>query len=175
MRTLFKITEDLNALADILTETGGEISDDEQGSALEAWWQELGEERDQKIDNYCAMIQELEARATTLAWESERLANLGDADHKAAARLKLRLREFLQEQGIEKLRTPRFNLTLANNGGKAPLVIPDAWREAPAEAPEQYHRRKIYLDLEALRADLDSGVEVPGCSFADRGKHLRIK
>ncbi|NBW19767.1 MAG: hypothetical protein EBR82_68520, partial [Caulobacteraceae bacterium] len=111
MRTLFKITEDLNALADILTETGGEISDDEQGSALEAWWQELGEERDQKIDNYCAMIQELEARATTLAWESERLANLGDADHKAAARLKLRLREFLQEQGIEKLRTPRFNLT----------------------------------------------------------------
>ena len=39
MRTLFRITEDLDALADMLTEAGGEISDDEQGSALEAWFQ----------------------------------------------------------------------------------------------------------------------------------------
>ena len=175
MRTLFKITEDLDALADMLTEVGGEISDDEQGAALEAWWQELGEERDKKIDNYCALIEELNQRATVRANESERLADLGAADQKAADRLKTRLREFLESQNINKLKTDRFNLTLANNGGKAPLVIPDAWRQAPAEAPEQYHRRKIYLDLEALRADLESGVEVPGCSVADRGKHLRIK
>ena len=175
MRTLFKITEDLDALADMLTEVGGEISDDEQGAALEAWWQELGEERDKKIDNYCALIEELNQRATVRANESERLADLGAADQKAADRLKLRLREFLAAQGIEKLKTDRFNLTVAKNGGKAPMTIPDEWRNEPAVAPEQYHRRVIRLDVDAIRTDLESGQDVPGCRIEERGTHLRIR
>lgn len=175
MRTLFRITEDLNALADMLTEAGGEISDDEQGSALESWFKELGEERDQKIDNYCALIEEMEARAAVRVSESERLANLAEADERAATRLKTRLREYLEGQGIAKLKTERFHLTVAKNGGKAPLTIPDQWRHDAATAPEQYHRRMIRLDVDAIRTDLESGQDVPGCRIEERGTHLRIK
>jgi hypothetical protein len=175
MKTLFNITADLDALADMLTEVGGEIGDDEQGAALEAWWQELGEERDKKIDNYCALIEELNQRTTVRASESERLANLAEVDRKAADRLKIRLREFLESQSINKLKTDRFNLTVAKNGGKAPLAIPDEWRNEPATAPEQYHRRVIRLDVDAIRTDLESGRDVPGCRIEERGTHLRIK
>ena len=175
MRTLFRITEDLDALADMLTEAGGEISDDEQGSALEAWFQELGEERDHKIDNYCALIAEMEARAAVRVSESERLTHLAKAEERAATRLKTRLREFLEGQNIAKLKTERFNLTVARNGGKAPLTIPDQWRHDATTAPEQYHCRIIRLDVDAIRTDLESGQDVPGCRIEERGTHLRIK
>lgn len=175
MRTLFHITEDLDALADMLIESGGEISDDEQGSALEAWFQELGEERDQKIDNYCTLIEEMEGRAAVRISESERLANLAQADERAATRLKTRLRDYLEGQGIAKLKTDRFNLTVAQNGGKAPLTIPDQWRHDATTAPEQYHRRTIRLDVDAIRTDLESGQDVPGCRIEERGTHLRIR
>jgi hypothetical protein len=52
MRTLFKISEDLTALAELLTDVDGDVSIEEQFDALEIWFDELGEERDQKIDNY---------------------------------------------------------------------------------------------------------------------------
>ena len=175
MRTLFKITEDLNALAELLTDVDGDITADEQGAALEAWWQELGEERDQKIDDYCAVIAEVTARADARAAESKRLSALAAIDRVAADRLKDRLQVFFSVHGIQKLKTDRYNLTVAKNGGKSPLTVPDEWSIEPEKAPEQYHRRVIRLDLDAIRTDIESGQDVPGCRIEERGTHLRIK
>jgi len=175
MRTLFRITEDLNALADMLTEAGGEISDDEQGSALESWFKELGEERDQKIDNYCRLIATVTARANARTEELARLGALVDTDENTIKRLKTALHNFMLEQGVTKIETPLHRLTIAKNGGKSPLVIPEAWRHDAATAPEQYHRRMIRLDVDAIRTDLESGQDVPGCRIEERGTHLRIK
>jgi hypothetical protein len=79
------------------------------------------------------------------------------------------------EQGITKLETPLHKLTIAKNGGKPPLVIPEEWREDAANAPEQYHRTFVKLDTEAIRADLLAGEQVAGCHIAEPGNHLRIK
>lgn len=174
-RTIFDISDDLLALDELLTENDGEITDDAVGEALEAWFDDLGAERDAKIDNYCRLIASIESRAQARAVEVARLDNLIETDQNAATRLKMALYNFMVVQGITKLETPLHKLTVASNGGKPPLIIPDSWREDAANAPEAYHRISIKLDTEAIRADLTSGEKVPGCAIGERGKHLRIK
>lgn len=175
MSTLFQIGEDLSALEQLLTENDGEITSDAAGEALEAWFDELGEARDQKIDNYCRLIATIDARANARRAEIIRLGALVDTDYNAITRLKTALHSFMLEQGITKLETPLHKLTIAKNGGKPPLVIPESWREDAANAPEQYHQTFVKLDTAAIRADLMAGEQVDGCHIAEPGNHLRIK
>lgn len=173
--TLFEISADLRALEELLTDIDGEITDDAAGEAIEQWFDELGEARDTKIDNYCNLIAELTARSEARAAEAARISRLADVDNNAATRLKNALKAFMDIHGLAKLETPFHKLTVAKNGGKAPLIIPDEWRDDAVNAPEAYHRTFIKLDTEAIRADLEAGQAVEGCVIGERGTHLRIK
>lgn len=175
MRTLYQISEDLTALEDILTQGDGEISDDEAGLALEAWFDALGEERDAKIDNYCALIAELTTKASAREVEGNRLMALATTDANAAKRLRDRLKLFLDAHGMTKLETNRFKLTVAKNGGASPLLIPDEWTSDPSSAPEQFHRRIVQLDKNAIRTAIEDGQDIPGVAIGERGTHLRIR
>jgi hypothetical protein len=173
--TLYEIGKELEALAARLSEAGGEITDDEAGVALEEWFAQLGEQRDQKIDNYAALIREFEARAEMREAEAKRLLALAATDNNNAQRLKARLQVFFADQGITKLETNRFRLSMHKNGGKAPLIVPEEWEREPARAPEAFHRLVIQLNKEEIRGVLEAGDEVQGCRIAERGSHLRIK
>lgn len=186
-RSLFQISDDLLALDDLLSEVGGEITEDEAGAALEKFFDELGEERDAKLDNYGALIRQYEAKAEARQAEAQRLQRLAATDANNAKRLKTRLLAFFELHGIKKLETLRFKFSVQANGGKAPLVVPEQWEREPASAPEQFHHHVIQLDKEAIRAALEAvfdgdsaQVEAEklmdaGCSIAPRGAHLRIK
>jgi hypothetical protein len=173
--TLFEISDELAAIEELLTENGGDITDDAAGETLEAWFDQLTDARDAKIDDYCRLITMIRERAEARHREIMRLGALADTDENAIARLKTALLNFMTERGVTKLETPFHKLTIANNGGKAPLIVPDAWRDDPASAPEQYHRKVVHLDTELIRADLAGGEEIPGCAIGERGTHLRIK
>lgn len=175
MRTLFEISTDLLALEEVLTDTEGEITDDAAGQALLEWFDQLTSDRDIKIDNYCLLMAELEARADVRAAEAARLSRLVAIDRNAADRLKRALKAFLERHGLTKLDTPLHKLTIAKNGGKAPLIIPDSWRDDAVNAPEAYHRAIIKLDTEAIRVDLEAGQEIAGCAIGERGTNLRIR
>lgn len=175
MRSLFQISDDLLALSDLLSDVGGEITDDEAGAALEKFFDELGEERDAKIDNYCALIRELEAHAEARWAEARRIRELSEADERNAERLKNRLKAFLDIQGIAKLETLRFKLSVQKNGGKARLIVPEQWEDEPSSAPERFHRRVIQLDKTAIREAIEAGEEIDGCAIAERGGYIRIR
>lgn len=175
MRTLFQISNDLLALEAILAEVGGEITDDDAGAALEKFFDELGAERDAKIDNYCALIRELEARAEAREAEAKRLTALAGSDANNAKRLKNRLKAFFEIQEISKLDTARFRVAVQKNGGALPLVIPAEWDDDPAAAPEAFQRRTIVLDREAIREAIRNDEETHGASLGERGTHLRIR
>ena len=173
--TLYEISEHLKAIEEVLTETEGEIADDTAGEMLAEWFDQLTDQRDAKIDSYCRLIAELGARAEARRAEILRLGALVDAGDRAVTRLKNALKAFLDAHNLTRLETASFKLTVAKNGGKAPLVIPDAWREDAVNAPEAYHRTYVKLDAEAIRADLEAGQTVEGCAIGDRGTHLRIR
>lgn len=175
MPTLYEISQDLIAIEELLTETGGEITDDEAGAALEKWFDEIGEQRDAKIDGYCALIREFEARSEARELEAKRLMALAGSDLNNAKRLKARLKGFMEAQGLKKLETPRFRLSVANNGGAQPLMVPPAWEAEPASAPEAFQRRVIQLDKDAIREAIRNDEEAHGASLGERGNHLRIK
>ena len=169
MTTLYSISEDLLALDAILDASDGEISD-EAASALDAWFAELGTARDMKIDGYCALIREMEARATARYEEARRLKALADADAKKGERLEGRLREFFALHDLKKLDTPRFSLSLVTNGGKQAL-------EVFGEVPVAFMRSRTVesVDTDKVRAAIESGTSLPFATLKPRGQSLRIR
>lgn len=174
MRSLFQISDDLLALEAILSEVGGEITEDEAGAALEDWFNELGAERDQKIDNYAALIREFEARAEARESAAKGLMALAATDANNARRLKDRLKGFFEAHAIKKLDTPRFRVSVQANGA-LPLIFPGEWQDDPANAPEAFQRRVIQLDREAIREAIRNDAEAHGAALGERGFHLRIR
>ena len=51
-RTLFSIGEDLEKLNELLDESG---DDSQQQELISQWFEQLGDERDRKLDNYAAL------------------------------------------------------------------------------------------------------------------------
>jgi hypothetical protein len=170
MKSLFDLSEELRLLGESLQENDGELSPE-----LEAWFDNLQGDIADKLDNYCALITRLEAYATARRYEATRLAALASTDSNLAKRLHARLFQFLQAQKLNRLDTTRYRLTIAKNGGAAPLLIPGEWEEYPENAPERYHRHVIQLDKKAIRADIEAGEGHPECALGERGQHLRIK
>lgn len=127
-----------------------------------------------KVDSYASMIRGLKARAAFRKEEADDLYYLSKQDSSLVKTLEQRLILVLQGQGNTKLQTSRHKITVAQNGGKKPLVVPKEWESDPASAPEQFHRHKIELDKETLRSILSEGVEIEGCKIGEAGFHLRI-
>ena len=124
-----------------------------------------------KADDYAALIQSLNLRAEARKAEAARMRQLAETDMALADRLKQRLKEAMESVGRLKLDTPRFKLVVAGNGGRQPLEVAV---EPTALAP-QYQAVKVEANKEAIRAALEAGTAVPGCTLLPRGTSLRIR
>jgi hypothetical protein len=169
-RTLFNISDDLRALDHLISEVGGDISDPSIADAVEAWIRELDSDLTRKADNYAALIAEMRQRAEIRKAEAERLAQKARRDEDSASFLSARLMAALEERGLKKIETDRFTLSVAANGGKAPLSITE-------DVPLEWCRtiEKIEPDKEKIRTALEGGADLPFASLLPRGKRLSIK
>lgn len=175
MRTLWQISDDLEALASLLDGLEGELTEDQAGQAIEKWFDEIGAERDQKVDNYCALIRQYEADSAARLFEAGRLEALAKADENKAKALKKRLQGFFEKHGIAKLDTARFKVAIQANGGALPLIVPEGWRTDPKLAPARYQRVHVELNLEEIREAIRNDMAPEGCAMGERGRHLRIR
>ncbi len=171
MSTLLEIGGDLNALAELIAEQpGGELSPEVE-AALDEMFRETGESLNAKVDGYCALIRSLILTAEARADEAKRLVTLAESDNAKAKRLKERLLFFMALRGEKHLSTERYEITRCNNGGKRGVMLAcDA-----DQLPEQFQRVKIEPDVDTIRAALESGDVVPGCSLKPRGEHVTIR
>lgn len=159
MRSLFEISEDLHFLQDFLSDTGGDITEEAMEAEIDKWLGDLGEERDIKIDNYCALIREFQARSDARAGEAERIEALSRVDKNAAESLKSRLLAFFNVHELDKVETARFRVSRVNNGGALPVIIDTEVLDDPESLPEAYrkvvyqpNRTQIVEDLQLLEA-----------------------
>lgn len=168
-KTLFHISEDLLLLQDLLEGIEeGEQQTEEILNYLENTQQELS----QKLDNYAELIQELEARAAARKQRAKEMTELAKADEALAKRLKSSLKLFFELHGIKRQDTDRHRITLAKNGGKAPLVMNDI---LPEDLPEEYQKITIAADTEAIRGALEKGADLGFAHLGDRQMSIRIK
>lgn len=174
--TLFEIDQELTGLEQFLTQLGGEITDDEAfEAAIDAELARIKGNLADKLEGYCWLIKEFEARATARKAEAARLSQMAALDEKNVERLKSRLKVFFDAHQITKQETASFKIAIQKNGGAAPLTVPPEWESDPASAPEAYQRRVIQLDKFTIRAGIEAGEVIEGCAIGERGAHLRIR
>lgn len=154
-------------------EEGNPISEEEQSCIIDAYV-DASDAFKSKVDRYCDLIDAFACRGSYQSDQAMRYAELARRNQSVADKLKARLRQVMELRGESKIETDNHKLSLVKNGGKAPLIVPQEWRFDPTKAPEQFHRRKIELDVNAIRATLEAGEAVEGCAIGERGKSLRI-
>ena len=169
--TLFEISADMQALAALLEEVGGDVSEADAEAAVDAWLKENADALQEKLDGYAALIRAFEARGAFRRDEAERVDRLADADERNARRMKDRLRWFFETHGLERVETARHRLSLTSNGGLRPLEV----FVPAAELPGPYRRVVYSPDADAIRKALENGASLPFAALGERGKHIRIR
>lgn len=169
-RTLLDITEDLQALDDLLTEAGGDITGIE--GTVDAWLAELEQDLKGKVDNYAALITAMNARAEIRKAEADRLYHRAKVDVSNAKFLRERLKVALEDRGISKLETARYKVGVSKAGGAAPVVIADE-SAIPIDFIRITEIREP--DKDAIRKALESGRQVAGAALGVRGTYLAIR
>ena len=169
MKTLFHINEDLLMLQDLLE---GIEDDDAQVEEILKYLEGTQQELNQKLDNYAELIQELHARAEVRKQRAKEMQALAKADETLASRLKNTLKLFFEMHGLKRQDTERHRITLAKNGGKAPLLMNEI---LPEDLPEQYRKIAVTADTEAIRNALEKGEDLGFARLGDRSTSIRIK
>lgn len=169
-RTLLDIGSDLEKLSELLDECGDDI---EQQELINQWLETVGAERDRKLDNYAALISELQARADVRKAEAKRLLELAATDENRARLLKDRLKWFFQSHNLKTIHTTRYRISLAGNGGKHPLK----WLRnvLPNELPPRFQQTTVEVNNGAIREALEAGEQLDFAQLGDRGHSIRIK
>jgi hypothetical protein len=168
--SLYAISTEMQSIIDAMLDGG--IDSPEAMAAMDEHLQGLDIALESKAENYAGVIRELELRAAARTEEAKRIRTLAEADSTLATRLKERLRDAMVAVGKTRIETERFRLSVQANGGQQPLVIdPGAVDELPAALTRIVREP----DKAAIRAALESGDDIPGCTLLPRGSSLRIK
>lgn len=172
-RTLDAIEADEFALAGLLSDLGGDVSDEEAEAAVDEWMQELTDDRDRKLDGYGEFVRFLEARAAEKKARADQLSAGAKALEGRARWMKDRLLRYLTNRGIKKLECPLNTFSVQANGGSRAVIF----AVAPEEFPEEYREtRTSFVPRTAeIRQALEGGANLPFASLAERGVSLRIR
>lgn len=170
-RTLYDITADMREIDHLLSTLDGDITDPAIDEAITEWLNEMDGDLKNKVDGYAAYITELLALAAARKDEAKRLSERAKVNENAAKHMKARLLWALQERGIDKVETLRYTVSVAKNGGVAPLDV----QVGPEQLPPRFQKVTIDADNKAIRDAIAAGEEVEGATLMERGVSLRIK
>jgi len=172
--TLFQISDDLRALADLVNDYEGDIDDPLMASAFDAWFAELEAAQATKLDSYVGLIRQWEMEGAAAKEESERWAMKASVRANRVQRLKARLMDYMTLTGQPKLTTAEGRtIAVQKNGGVLP-IIPAGW-ETSVDLDTYPQFSKRVLDPKAVRDALADGQAVPFAALGERGSHVRIK
>lgn len=149
--------------------------------------EELGEMVQTCQDTIEALDFELEELAESLAGDAlnarmEAKAYKEEAERWQNKRYKAELREradkdllmwVMKKHGKLKMDAGKFKLTIANNGGKTPIIF----NADPEDLPARFRQRQVVFkaDDAAIREYLDAGKTSKYFEYGERGTNLRIK
>lgn len=168
MSTLWEIDHQLSAAINQLEAMEG---DEPLADVFESYVAELQDERDDKIANWGRFILYQESLADAAQAEADRIRKLAETRRNRAKSMKDCLKLYFEREGLKKIETATAVVSLAKNGGKAPIKLPDDL----SELPDDYTYPIFKPDLDRIREDLEAGETIPGCALLQREQHIRIR
>ena len=159
MRTLWAISDELDAIAERIAEAGGEITPE-----LEAELDAVEGDFTAKVERVALFVRQLEVDADGAEVEEKRLAGIKQANKNKAAGLKSYLLEVLTKNGRDKVDTQRARVRIQKSGTPAIHYTGDLL-DLPVQfvrvVPESLTLNKVAL-TEVVRAagQLPDGVSV---------------
>lgn len=164
---IFDIGAQARALETLIEENEGELD-----PALEAWFDDIQDEREAKIESYCFLIAEHESRAEARRQKARELEAAARASENVAAKLKARLLKAFELFGWDKVKAGSLLVKRAKNGGKVPVI----WNlpEDITELPSEFVKQVPALDKEAVAAALETDPDLGFAKLGERGFHIRI-
>jgi hypothetical protein len=177
-QTLYAITEEYRALDQLLAEAeeaGQDMSSPEVAEIVTRWWLALDGDLTAKAHRCIAVIREQEGLSELAKAEAARLAAYAASKAARAARVRDAVHAAMQVAHVKRLDTPLGAVTVAANGGKAPLVVADVDPlEVQAVYPDLVEVRTT-INKAAVRDALEHGQPLPFAVIGERGTHLRIR
>lgn len=173
MSNLYELTGDLLRLESLIDDDEQEL--DEQ--ALMDTWEGLEGEVNEKVEKWLRVIKNREADIAARKKAIEDLSAKNTRDQKAIDRMKATLLQVMNLLKKQKAGTALLSCSVANNGGKIPLVWADGFKEDPTLLPEKW-RTKVEIwkaNTDEIRAALVEGEKIPGVELGERGQHLNIR
>lgn len=148
--TLYEMTTGAMQLYEMLA--SGEIDEKTFNDTLE------GMGADEKLENYCKVIKQLEADETAFKAEKDRLYKKQQAAAAAITRMKNAIADFLHAKGETKSKAGVFTVALSTS--KAVSIADE--KKVPARFLVEQSPK---IDKAAIRAELMAGGEVAGCEL----------
>lgn len=171
MPKLFDIGADLMALSDLLDESNGEITPENE-PILEAFFAELENDQAVKLEGYVGLIKTLEGEAAVAKATAEQFQMKARSRENSVKRLKDRVKMYLEVTNQPKAVTEKgFTLAVRANGGKQPLDLDDLRIE---DLPPEFRKITVTVDTEKIREHLEAGGSLSFARLQPRGNHLRI-
>lgn len=175
MSSLYELTTEMQALSQLLEEVGGDVSDGTQGEVLVKWMDEYGLAMKGKVDNYGALVKNIEAHTDSIDLEIKRLKERKEVFNNRIERLKNLAEYAMRSLKVNKIEGDKFTISLQKAGGKQALKvldekgIPDKYLDI---IPEQY-----VVNQDRVREGLESGdEELTGkVELLPRKESIRIK
>lgn len=171
--TLYAIADELVHLLELYE--AGEIDEQTFSDTLDAG---LKDATDSKLEAYCKLIKEREARAKARAEENKRLDAAAKVDENTVARLKERLKWFLEVTKKDSASAGIFTVAMQGNGGAQPIEIDPEVLADPTLAvldDLEFFELVPSLDTARIRAHIEGGNELPFARLLPRGRSLRIR
>lgn len=137
---------------------------------LEEILKTIDDEIEVKAENYAKVMQNMEGDIDAIDKEIDRLNAKKKSLISGIQRMKENLYQGMKATGKEKFKTELFSFTIAKNGGKAPVLIPDE-----SLVPMEYQVPQYHIDKEKIREELEGGKQLVFAQLGERGESLRIK
>lgn len=173
-KSLFEIGDDLNALAKLIEESDGDISDPAVEAAVTGWLNELAQDQALKADRYINLMRRWEMEQSAAKAESEQYAKRASVRKHRVERLKAMLKLYMEKTSQKKIETATGRtIAIQNNSGVAPLEIRDGVEAA--KLPERFQKVTINFDTDSIRTALAAGEKLAFAQLGQRGTNLQIR
>lgn len=167
---LYDIASDYKRLQDMLDSAE---TPEEMRQTLQDTLESVAGDFEDKAANIAALIADI--RATISGCEDE-IARLTEKKARLSSQvdsLKKYLFSEMQFTGQRKVQAGTWQISIAKNGGKAPLILAEGIRVE--DLPAEFVRVEKSLDTQAVRQALEKGETLDFAQFGERGESLRIK